>query len=70
MITFLFNNLKVERAFIINDRKVGPWTQRIYDALTAIQWGTSPDPFGWMVSVEWTGSNVGHAEPERRGQKS
>jgi branched-chain amino acid aminotransferase len=36
---------------IINDRKVGPWTQRIYDALTAIQWGTTPDPFGWMVSV-------------------
>jgi branched-chain amino acid aminotransferase len=36
---------------VINDRKVGPWTQRIYDALTAIQWGTSPDPFGWMVAV-------------------
>jgi branched-chain amino acid aminotransferase len=39
------------QAIIINDRKVGPWTQRIYDTLTAIQWGTIPDPFGWMVPV-------------------
>jgi branched-chain amino acid aminotransferase len=38
-------------AIVINDRKVGPWTQRIYEALTAIQWGLTPDPFGWMVSV-------------------
>jgi branched-chain amino acid aminotransferase len=36
---------------VINDRKVGPWTQRIYDTLTAIQWGTAPDPLGWMVPV-------------------
>jgi branched-chain amino acid aminotransferase len=36
---------------VINDRKVGPWTQRIYGALTAIQWGTAPDPFGWMVPI-------------------
>lgn len=38
-------------SIVINDRKVGPWTQRIYDTLTAIQWGTAPDPFGWMVPV-------------------
>jgi branched-chain amino acid aminotransferase len=38
-------------AIVINDHKVGPWTQRIYDILTAIQWGTIPDPFGWMVAV-------------------
>jgi len=38
-------------AIVINDRKVGPWTQRIYEALTAIQWGTVADPFGWMVVV-------------------
>jgi branched-chain amino acid aminotransferase len=36
---------------VINDRKVGPWTQRIYDALTGIQRGMMPDCFGWMVSV-------------------
>jgi branched-chain amino acid aminotransferase len=40
-------------AIVINDRKVGPWTQRIYDTLTAIQWGTAPDPFGWMVPVPY-----------------
>jgi hypothetical protein len=33
-------------AFLINDRKVGPWTQRIYDTLSAIQRGIAPDPFG------------------------
>jgi len=38
-------------SIVINDRKVGPWTQRIYDTLTAIQWGTAPDTFGWMVPV-------------------
>jgi branched-chain amino acid aminotransferase len=38
-------------AIVINDRKVGPWTQRIYDTLTAIQWGNAPDPLGWMVPV-------------------
>jgi branched-chain amino acid aminotransferase len=38
-------------AIVINDRKVGPWTQRIYDTLTGIQRGTAPDPFGWMVPV-------------------
>ena len=27
----------LQPAFIINDRKVGPWTQRIYNTLTAIQ---------------------------------
>jgi branched-chain amino acid aminotransferase len=36
---------------VINDRKVGPWTQRIYDTLTGIQQGILPDGFGWMVSV-------------------
>lgn len=38
-------------SIVINDRKVGPWTQRIYDTLTAIQWGTAPDPLSWMVPV-------------------
>jgi branched-chain amino acid aminotransferase len=36
---------------VINDRKVGPWTQRIYDTLTGIQQGIIRDCFGWMVSV-------------------
>jgi branched-chain amino acid aminotransferase len=41
----------MQLALIINDRKVGPWTQRIYDTLTAVQRGIIPDPFDWIVSV-------------------
>ena len=36
---------------VINNYKVGAWTQRTYEALTAIQWGTAPDPFGWMTPI-------------------
>jgi branched-chain amino acid aminotransferase len=42
------------QTIVINDRKVGPWTQRIYDTLAGIQQGIMPDCFGWMVSV-WQG---------------
>ena len=27
-------------------------TQKLYDTLTGIQWGTEPDPYGWTVPVE------------------
>jgi hypothetical protein len=42
---------RIGLAFRGNDRKVWPWTQRVYDTLIAIQWGTIPDPLGWMVAV-------------------
>ncbi len=32
--------------------KTGELTQKIYDSLTAIQWGREKDPFGWIVAVE------------------
>ena len=32
--------------------QIGRLTQRLYDTLTGIQWGTEPDPYGWMVPVE------------------
>jgi len=32
--------------------KIGPLTQKLYDTLTGIQWGASPDPFGWTVKVQ------------------
>ena len=35
----------------VSDFKTGPLTQKIYDELTAIQWGRKPDPFGWVVPV-------------------
>ena len=36
----------------INGGQIGETTQRLYDTLTGIQWGTVPDPFGWIVPVE------------------
>ena len=36
----------------INNNKIGPISQKIYDTLTGIQWGTRPDPFGWIVPVK------------------
>jgi branched-chain amino acid aminotransferase len=38
-------------AMVINEGRTGEFTQRLYDALTAIQYGTAPDPHGWMVEV-------------------
>lgn len=31
--------------------KIGHLTQRLYDTLTGIQWGTEPDPYGWTVKL-------------------
>ncbi len=36
---------------IINDGKIGPVSQKLYDNLTGIQWGRLDDPFGWTVRV-------------------
>jgi branched-chain amino acid aminotransferase len=38
-------------AIVINNQKVGPLTQKIYDALTGIQQGIAPDYFHWMVNI-------------------
>lgn len=35
----------------IGDGGIGPITQRMYDALTAIQRGEAADPHGWSVLV-------------------
>jgi len=37
--------------FVINDGKVGALTQKLYDALTDIQYGHAEDPLNWIVSV-------------------
>ena len=36
---------------VVNGGKLGPLAQRLYDTLTGIQWGTRPDPFGWVVKL-------------------
>ena len=39
-------------SIVINDRHIGELTQRLYDAITGIQYGRTPDPFGWTMPVE------------------
>lgn len=36
----------------IGDGKVGEMSQRLYEAITGIQYGTQPDTFGWMTQVD------------------
>ena len=42
-----WNNEKYE----VNQNRIGALSQRLYDELTGIQWGTRPDPFGWICVV-------------------
>jgi branched-chain amino acid aminotransferase len=37
--------------YVVNERKVGPLTQRLYTALTDIQYGRSDDPYGWTTTL-------------------
>jgi branched-chain amino acid aminotransferase len=36
---------------VINDGRIGQLTQKLYDAIVGIQYGTAPDPHGWTVPV-------------------
>jgi len=36
---------------VINEGKIGKLTQRLYDAIVGIQYGTAPDTRGWTVPV-------------------
>ncbi len=36
---------------VINGGKIGALTQRLYDAIVGIQYGTAPDGPGWTVEV-------------------
>jgi branched-chain amino acid aminotransferase len=38
--------------YVINDNRTGPVAQRIYDALTDIQYGRVADPYGWTRTLE------------------
>jgi len=41
-----------DQTVAVNQGKVGPLAQRLYDAITGIQYGRLPDPHGWVVTVE------------------
>ena len=36
------------RDFEVGGGKTGPVAQRLFEEMTAIQYGTRPDPFGWI----------------------
>src|SRR5262249_59837887 len=36
---------------VINGGRIGTLTQKLYDAIVGIQYGTAPDPHGWTVPV-------------------
>ncbi len=38
-------------SIVINDRRIGDLTHRLYDAITGIQYGRTLDPFGWTMPV-------------------
>ena len=41
-----------DKVVTVTGGQIGRLTQRLYDTLTGIQWGTEPDPYGWTVPVE------------------
>ncbi|MBQ8392835.1 MAG: branched-chain amino acid aminotransferase [Clostridia bacterium] len=38
--------------YSINGEKIGKTTQKLYDILTGIQWGTEEDKFGWIYKID------------------
>ena len=40
------------KEYVIGGAKIGETTQKLYDELTAIQWGKAPDPLGWIVPLD------------------
>lgn len=40
-----------EREYAVNNNTAGPVAKELYDTLTAIQYGRSEDPFGWIEVV-------------------
>ena len=36
---------------IINNNEIGPIAQKLYDAITGMQWGKKPDDMGWIVKL-------------------
>lgn len=44
---FIYRDDKVE----VNGFKTGELTQKLYNYLTGIQWGTEEDKYGWIVEV-------------------
>lgn len=41
-----------DMVMLINDNKIGPVSQKLYDTMTGIQWGRIPDEHNWIVKVK------------------
>ena len=41
-----------DQVITINDNQTGPVAQKLYDAITDIQYGKAEDPLGWVVPVD------------------
>jgi len=37
--------------FVVNDGRIGELSQKLYDTIVAIQYGTAPDTHGWTLTV-------------------
>jgi branched-chain amino acid aminotransferase len=37
--------------FVVHGGKIGEVSQRLYDTIVGIQYGTTPDPHGWTLTV-------------------
>jgi branched-chain amino acid aminotransferase len=46
------------KEYPVNGGNTGPVAQRIYDALTAIQYGRAPDPYGWTRTLSLEDTRV------------
>ena len=40
-----------DEKYEVNHNQIGALSQKLYDELTGIQWGTKPDPFSWTCKV-------------------
>jgi branched-chain amino acid aminotransferase len=40
-----------DKVITINDNQTGPVAQKLYDAITGIQYGTAEDPLGWVMKI-------------------
>ncbi len=43
-----------EETYTMNDDEPGPVARRLYQALTDIQYGRAPDPYGWTYTIDGT----------------
>ena len=50
-ITLICKQLDTIATLFVNGEKIGEVTQKLYDILTGIQWGKTPDGFGWVYKL-------------------